>query len=151
LGGDLYFRSVSAITVAFLVFPTASRALESSQDHCRHSKRTIHQSIESEFALQPLPVVVTYLTTQSSIPDLTDDLSRSQISEYPIARGGLADVYRATRSDGVQVAVKCLRQQENKHVKVHLPNFSRRESSLTGGLYQAHCSRAQHVVEAQPS
>jgi len=66
----------------------------------------------------PLPMVITHLAKFSGIPDLTDVLDHPQsFSEYPIARGGLADVYRLIRTDGVQLAVKCLRQQENKHVK----------------------------------
>ncbi|KAG9121307.1 hypothetical protein FRC07_002775, partial [Ceratobasidium sp. 392] len=66
----------------------------------------------------PLPTVVKYLAKHSSITDLTDELSRSlTVSPYAVARGGLSDVYRAARSDGTQVAIKCLRELDPKHVK----------------------------------
>ncbi|KAG8719380.1 hypothetical protein FRC08_002979 [Ceratobasidium sp. 394] len=67
--------------------------------------------------LQPLPAVVQYLAKHSNITDLTDELSRSGITSYAIARGGYSDVYRATRSDGTILAIKCLRQHDAKHVK----------------------------------
>ncbi|KAG9105246.1 hypothetical protein FRC07_009456, partial [Ceratobasidium sp. 392] len=66
----------------------------------------------------PLPTVVKYLAKHSNITDLTDELSRSlTVSPYAVARGGLSDVYRAVRSDGTQVAIKCLREHDPKHVK----------------------------------
>ncbi|KAG9100674.1 hypothetical protein FS749_013721 [Ceratobasidium sp. UAMH 11750] len=34
-----------------------------------------------------------------------------------MASGGLADVYRITRPNGTQLAIKCLRQHDSKHVK----------------------------------
>ncbi|KAG8725821.1 hypothetical protein FRC10_007814, partial [Ceratobasidium sp. 414] len=66
----------------------------------------------------PIPVVVKYLAKHSSITDLTDELSRS-LAAAPdvVASGGLADVYRATRFDGTQLAIKCLRQHDSKYIK----------------------------------
>ncbi|KAG8775490.1 hypothetical protein FRC12_001447 [Ceratobasidium sp. 428] len=67
----------------------------------------------------PLLTVVQWLASRSSITDLTDELSRSlTVTPFAVARGGLSDVYRATRSNGAQLAIKCLRQHDPKHVKV---------------------------------
>ncbi|KAG8729641.1 hypothetical protein FRC10_003537, partial [Ceratobasidium sp. 414] len=66
----------------------------------------------------PLPTVVQYLAKHSNITDLTDELAR--VSPYAVARGGYSDVYRATRSDGTQLAIKCLRHHDPKHVKVRV-------------------------------
>ncbi|KAG8793300.1 hypothetical protein FRC12_003175 [Ceratobasidium sp. 428] len=66
----------------------------------------------------PFLTVVQWLASHSSITDFTDELSRSlAVTSAPIARGGLSDVYRATRSDGTQLAIKCLRRHDPKHVK----------------------------------
>ncbi|KAG8695383.1 hypothetical protein FRC09_009189, partial [Ceratobasidium sp. 395] len=66
----------------------------------------------------PLLTVVQWLASRSSVTDLTDELSRSlTVTSAPIARGGLSDVYRATRPDGTQLAIKCLRRHDSKHVK----------------------------------
>jgi len=65
----------------------------------------------------PIPTVVQFLAKKSSITNLTDELSHPwTVSQFPAARGGYADVYRATRSDRTQVAIKCLRQHDLKHV-----------------------------------
>jgi len=66
----------------------------------------------------PIPVLVQYLAKHSSITDLTDELSHS-LTGAPdvVASGGLANVYRATRSDGTPLAIKCLRQHDPKHIK----------------------------------
>ncbi|KAG8796439.1 hypothetical protein FRC12_022921 [Ceratobasidium sp. 428] len=47
------------------------------------------------------------------------ELNKAKVQgDYPVARGGLADVYRATLSDGSTVAVKCIRQfTDEKYVK----------------------------------
>ncbi|KAG8741496.1 hypothetical protein FRC10_002747 [Ceratobasidium sp. 414] len=67
----------------------------------------------------PLATVVQYLAKHSSITNLSDELSHSlTVSPYAVARGGLSDVYLATRPDGTRVAIKCLRQHDPKHVKV---------------------------------
>ncbi|KAG8777833.1 hypothetical protein FRC12_000182 [Ceratobasidium sp. 428] len=47
-----------------------------------------------------------------------DELSRSSnVTSFAIARGGVSDVYCATRSDETYWAIKCLRQHDPKHVK----------------------------------
>jgi hypothetical protein len=102
------------------VFPHLPIALKHCQNYCRYSKQPPRYEFLAETAVQPLQDVIAYLTKHSSISNLTDDLAQAQsVTTRPIAQGGLADVYRATMSDGTQLAVKCLRQQNNKHVKVH--------------------------------
>ncbi|KAG8695278.1 hypothetical protein FRC08_007921 [Ceratobasidium sp. 394] len=66
----------------------------------------------------PLPAVVRYLATHSSIADLTDELSHfPAVSMHPVTSTALSDIYRATRSDGTRLAIKCLRQSDPKHAK----------------------------------
>ncbi|KAG8771901.1 hypothetical protein FRC12_003352 [Ceratobasidium sp. 428] len=66
----------------------------------------------------PLPTVVQWLASHSNITDLTDEFSHlSNVTPFAVARGALSDVYRATRPDGVRLAIKCLRQHDPKHVK----------------------------------
>ncbi|KAG8779672.1 hypothetical protein FRC12_023969, partial [Ceratobasidium sp. 428] len=66
----------------------------------------------------PLPTVVRWLASRSSITNLTDQLSRSlTITPFAVARGGVSDVYCATRSDETYWAIKCLRQHDPKHLK----------------------------------
>ncbi|KAG8710601.1 hypothetical protein FRC09_000058 [Ceratobasidium sp. 395] len=63
-------------------------------------------------------MVVRWFAVFSSITDLTDELSDpSTVIPFAVARGGLSDVYRATRWDGSQIAIKCLRQHDPKHCK----------------------------------
>ncbi|KAG8702462.1 hypothetical protein FRC08_003474 [Ceratobasidium sp. 394] len=67
---------------------------------------------------QPIPTVVQYLANHSNIPDLTDELSHLlAVALDVVASGGLADVYRVTRSGGTQLAIKCLRQHDSKYMK----------------------------------
>jgi hypothetical protein len=89
--------------------------------------------------------VVAFLTSQSSIPDLTADLAKAEITTYPIAQGGLADIYRATMRGG-QYAIKCLRQRNNKDLKARVAFLSARSVSH---LDTAHRPGAEHVVAAQ--
>ncbi|CAE6453895.1 unnamed protein product [Rhizoctonia solani] len=55
--------------------------------------------------------------------DLSGELDLSSFGEYPVSHGGLSDIYRGLRLDGVQVAVKVLRvsvdsiSQGSKHLK----------------------------------
>ncbi|KAG8699147.1 hypothetical protein FRC09_006816, partial [Ceratobasidium sp. 395] len=80
-----------------------------------HPELSVAVNITSD---TPLLTVVQWLASRSSITDLTDELSRSlTVTSAPIARGGLSDVYRATRPDGTQLAIKCLRRHDSKHVK----------------------------------
>jgi len=80
-----------------------------------HPELSIIVNITSD---TPIPIVVHYLAKHSSITDLTDELSHSHaITPHAVATGGLSDVYCATRSDGTQLAIKCLRKHDPKHVK----------------------------------
>lgn len=66
----------------------------------------------------PLPMVVDYLASHSKIPNLTEQLSDASTRTLSVAaRTGLSDIYCLALSDGTQVAVKCLRQHDPKHVK----------------------------------
>ncbi|KAG8750703.1 GTP-binding protein of the rab [Ceratobasidium sp. 428] len=80
-----------------------------------HNKLSAVVNITSD---TPLSTVVRWLASHSSITDLTAELSRSvTVTSSAVARGGLSDVYRATRPDGTHLAIKCLRQHDPKHVK----------------------------------
>ncbi|KAG8739657.1 hypothetical protein FRC12_016247, partial [Ceratobasidium sp. 428] len=80
-----------------------------------HPELSVAVNITSD---TPLPTVVQWLANRSSITDLTDELARPlTVSPFAVARGGLSDVYRATRSNGAQLAIKCLRQHDPKHIK----------------------------------
>ncbi|QRV77067.1 Tyrosine kinase specific for activated [Ceratobasidium sp. AG-Ba] len=66
----------------------------------------------------PLPAVLDYLASHSKIPNLTDQLSEASTRTLSVAaRTGLSDIYCLVLSDGIEVAVKCLRQHDPKHVK----------------------------------
>ncbi|KAG8717304.1 hypothetical protein FRC09_014476 [Ceratobasidium sp. 395] len=67
----------------------------------------------------PLPTVIQWLTSYARIADLTSELARDTAitSPFVAAHGGVADVYRVTRSDRKQLAIKCLRRHDPKHVK----------------------------------
>ncbi|KAG8721745.1 hypothetical protein FRC08_010626 [Ceratobasidium sp. 394] len=66
----------------------------------------------------PVKNVVDYLIKYSGITDLTDEMKSMEIKgDFPIARGGLADVYQGTRQDGEVVAIKSIRQLDEKQVK----------------------------------
>ncbi|KAG8774316.1 hypothetical protein FRC12_002053 [Ceratobasidium sp. 428] len=70
----------------------------------------------------PLPTVIQWLTSYARIADLTSELARDTAitSPFVAAHGGVADVYRVTRSDRKQLAIKCLRRYDPKHVKVRI-------------------------------
>ncbi|KAG9092108.1 hypothetical protein FS749_016004, partial [Ceratobasidium sp. UAMH 11750] len=58
----------------------------------------------------PAPVVVQYLVAQANITDITDELSDpTTVSPDVVAYGYTSEVYRATRPDGTQLAIKCIR------------------------------------------
>ncbi|KAF8594770.1 hypothetical protein BDV93DRAFT_549088 [Ceratobasidium sp. AG-I] len=57
----------------------------------------------------PLEAVICYFRSNSGLRDYTTDLECADCSRYPLATGGLADVYRARLKDGVTVAIKRLR------------------------------------------
>jgi hypothetical protein len=105
----------------------------------------------SDAIVQLLPIVLASLIKHSSIADFTDDLERLRIHENPITKGSLADIYRATKSDGVQIAVKCLRQYDGTHLSVSNGSFSWTEHCSDDNDYIGHCSGAQRVVEVGSS
>ncbi|KAG8721725.1 hypothetical protein FRC08_010861 [Ceratobasidium sp. 394] len=81
---------------------------------------------------QPIPIVVQYLAEHSSITDLTEEVSRSLVvASHPVASGGLSDVYLGTRPDGSQLAIKCLRQHDPKHIKVGITQHVASANSRT--------------------
>ncbi|KAF8597277.1 kinase-like protein [Ceratobasidium sp. AG-I] len=57
----------------------------------------------------PLGDVVTYFKRNANLRDFTTELKNAICSDYPVANGGLADVYTATLGDGSVVAIKRMR------------------------------------------
>ncbi|KAG8718419.1 hypothetical protein FRC09_012689 [Ceratobasidium sp. 395] len=82
----------------------------------------IHPWLSTNFAITastPLEHIIAYFIEASDVQDLTRQLESDSChcSPHPIACGGLADVYRATLSDGTQLAVKCLRRTTHSDSK----------------------------------
>ncbi|KAF8595127.1 kinase-like protein [Ceratobasidium sp. AG-I] len=83
-----------------------------------------HPWLLTTFKISPtasLEHVLYYVRDIADVRIMTSDLAGAgSISSQPIAQGGLADVYRATLADGLQVAVKLLRERpqgDNKELK----------------------------------
>lgn len=74
--------------------------------------------------MQPPTQVIAYFTEAEGLSDFTSQIETStSIAQDPM-RGGLADVYAATLTDGIKVAVKSLRDKTNgssKELKVCPP------------------------------
>ncbi|KAG8744377.1 hypothetical protein FRC10_010264 [Ceratobasidium sp. 414] len=93
---------------------TTLEAIDTTQQTVDITQETVVITQET-----PLSTVIQYLAKHSSVIDLTDELSRSlSVSPCAVARGGFSDIYRATLPNGTQLAIKCLRQHDPKHVKV---------------------------------
>ncbi|KAF8597274.1 kinase-like protein [Ceratobasidium sp. AG-I] len=66
----------------------------------------------SEFEITsetPLDAVINYFRHESILQDYTAELEHAVCSRYPVATGGLADIYNATLSSGAIVAIKRMR------------------------------------------
>ena len=89
---------------------------------------TIHLMENLSFFDEPLEVVMDYLKRNSDLRDFSTDLERADCSKYPIASGGLADIYIATLHNKSKVAIKRMRSNfisEGKATKVrHMPLLS---------------------------
>ncbi|KAG9089429.1 hypothetical protein FS749_001345 [Ceratobasidium sp. UAMH 11750] len=63
----------------------------------------------------PPAIIIQHLVLHGC-QDITADLNLSGCSEYPIANGGFGDVYRGQLSEGMRVAIKCMRMFECQDV-----------------------------------
>ncbi|KAF8597275.1 kinase-like protein [Ceratobasidium sp. AG-I] len=80
----------------------------------RNNKKNtlVHCSSRAEFQITsetPLDAIINYLKSNSDLRDFTTDLEHADCSRYPIATGGLADIYRATLRNNFKVAIKRMR------------------------------------------
>ncbi|KAG8689636.1 hypothetical protein FRC08_010840 [Ceratobasidium sp. 394] len=76
--------------------------------------------MENESATQANPVIINHFMPASEVithlrdhgcQNITSELVVSSSSQYPIASGGLGDIYYAKLRDGTQVAIKTVRLQ----------------------------------------
>ncbi|KAG8741492.1 hypothetical protein FRC10_002743 [Ceratobasidium sp. 414] len=110
LGSKYMFAGLATVATSLACTPPSQIFFR------EHPELSIVVNITSD---TPLAIVVQYLAQHSSITNLSAELSNSMtVSQYAVARGGLSDVYLATRPDGTRVAIKCLRQHDPKHIKV---------------------------------
>lgn len=107
-GGTLGLPATNSAFTFAITSETVSR-----QHHSSYSALTSYS--------KSLDVVIDHLKVNTNLRDFTLELGKAHCSRYPIATGGLADVYSATLSDGSIVAIKRMRSAcivEGKTTKV---------------------------------